>query len=217
MRTALGTALKARETMYVLLDEAHHLTHSKSHALRSNVLDSIKCLGAIERTLVLVGGYELAYCGLFDSAHFAGRLVCFDFPAYTSTREDMDEWERILKFASKYVAVTPSTLLLDEAESLLFASNGSFGLLEKILWAAGSLTCGGKISRAQLHASFPLKGEHDAIRRDIRHGMQAVERLSLSDRVESTKVPPIKRKSGSRPFQRKPNRKKPPYPEVRDE
>jgi hypothetical protein len=217
MRVAAEAALTARQTIFLLMDEAQHLTHTKNETLRANILQSIKCLGAINRTLVLSGGYELAYRGLFDSAHFAGRLVCVEFRPYTSASDDMCEWEKILKFASKYVAVTPSTLLLDEAEALLFASNGSFGLLEKILWVARALNLGKEINRSQLYAAFPLRAEREAIQADIREGQRALARMNFCAHSAPSNSPQKKKKGTSRPFQRKPNRKQPPYPEMGDE
>jgi len=138
MRVATEVALDARLTIYALLDEAHHLTHTKDREVRSNVLQSIKCLMAIHRTLVLVGGYELAYRGLFDSAHFVGRVICVEFAPYTDCEADMREWLGILKFFSQRISVSPKNLLIAEAAILLNVSNGSFGLLEKILWQAHS-------------------------------------------------------------------------------
>lgn len=136
MRVAVGAALDARETIRAVLDEAHHLTHTKDREVRSNVLQSFKCFLAINRTLVLIGGYELAYRGLFDSAHFVGRVICVEFAPYTDCEADMGEWLSILKFFSQCISVSPGNLLISEAAILLNVSNGSFGLLEKILWSA---------------------------------------------------------------------------------
>lgn len=218
MRTALEAALIARLTIIVLLDEAHHLTHTNNVSVRANVIQSIKCLGALDRTLVLVGGYELAYRGLFDSAHFAGRLICVELAPYTGSGSDLAEWERILKFCGKYVATQPSTLLLDEAEQLMQVTNGCFGLLEKILWAARSLSGSKGINRTSLHAAYPLKHEYEAIKHDIAMGKQALARLAvnkLPERLEESA--PNKKKASNRPFKRKPNRVLPTYPVVADE
>lgn len=218
MRLALEAALAARTTIVVLLDEAHHLTHTNNSDVRSNVIQSIKCLGALDRTLVLVGGYELAYRGLFDSAHFAGRLICVELPPYTGSGGDLAEWDRIMKFCSKYVATRPSTLLLDEAEQLLQVTNGCFGLLEKVLWAARSLSGPKSVDRGSLRAAYPLRHEYEAIRHDIAMGKQALTRLSVSklpglaEETESTRE-----ETSNRPFKRKPNRALPTHPVVADD
>lgn len=218
MRVALEVALAARSTSFVLLDEAHHLTHTNNRDVRANVIQSIKCLGAIDRTLILVGGYELAHRGLFDSAHFTGRLVCVELAPYTESNDDLSEWDRVLKFCSKCVATRPSTLLLDEAVPLLQVTNGCFGLLEKILWAARSLSEPKIIDRRSLRAVYPLRHEHEAIKQDIAMGKQALASLTTDrpvKQVEGTEL--IKKKSTNRPFSRKPNRNLPAYPVVADE
>lgn len=218
MRVALEVALAARSTSFVLLDEAHHLTHTNNRDVRSNVIQSIKCLGAIDRTLVLVGGYELAYRGLFDSAHFAGRLVCVELSPYTESNNDLAEWDRVLKFCGKYLATRPSTLLLDEAVPLLQVTNGCFGLLEKLLWAARSLSGSKAIDQRSLRAVYPLRHEFEAIKHDIATGKQALASLKTDrpvKQVEDTNL--IKKKATNRPFRRKPNRTLPAYPVVADE
>jgi hypothetical protein len=218
MRVALEVALAARSTSFVLLDEAHHLTHTNNRDVRTNVIQSIKCLGAIDRTLVLVGGYELAYRGLFDSAHFAGRLMCVELAPYTKSCDDLAEWERILKFCSKHVVTRPSTLLLDEAALLLQVTNGCFGLLEKVLWAARSLSGPKAIDRRGLRAVYPSRHEHEAIKHDIATGKQALASLTTdrpAKQTEDTKS--AKNKATNRPFSRKPNRALPAYPVVADE
>lgn len=218
MRVALESALSARSTSIVLLDEAHHLTHTNNKDVRANVIQSIKCLGAIDRTLVLVGGYELAYRGLFDSAHFAGRLVCVELEPYSEKECDLIEWNRILKFCSKYVALRPHSLLLDEADQLLQVTNGCFGLLEKILWSARSLSGPTGISRAHLRAAYPLRHEYEAVKHDINLGRRALECIVVGKPVESeTTTHPSKPRRANRPFKRKPNRILPVYPVVASE
>lgn len=216
MRVALEAALDYRNTILVVLDEAHHLTHTKNRELRSNVLQSIKCLCAIKRTLVLVGGYELAYQGLFDSAHFAGRLACIELPPYVANAIDLDEWDRILKFCSKYVPVSPASLLIDNADDLLEATNGCFGLLEKVLWFARSIADGGAITKSTLRAAFPTQAEHSAIRSDIQAGQRALGNLKSHEMGEDP-TSFLKRTHRQKPFKRKPNRVLPTYPEVANE
>jgi hypothetical protein len=214
MQDALEEALKARSTKYVLLDEAHHLTHTRIRDLRGGVLDSIKCLSAIKGTLVLVGGYELAYRGLFDSAHFAGRTICIELAPYTSAGNDLDEWERILKAFSKRMPLEPPTLLLEEAESLLLVTNGVFGLLEKLLWLAKALSSGGPIDRKRLRAAFPPAQEHEVIRQDIVNGQKALRSLNLIKPAVDPCVTKLGAGKKQKPFKRKPNRQLPALPEV---
>lgn len=135
LRVATGSALTGRETICVALDEAHLLTRTKMADFRGHILESLKSMAAINRTLLLCGGYELAYKGLFDHPHFAGRTITYDFGRYTQSTEHMTEWKRILACFSQYLHLEPSSLLLDIADALLLAANGTIGLLEKWLWA----------------------------------------------------------------------------------
>jgi AAA domain len=215
MQDALEEALKARSTKFVLLDEAHHLTHTRIRDLREGVLDSIKCLSAITGTLVLVGGYELAYRGVFDSAHFAGRTICIELAPYTSVGNDLDEWERILKAFSKRMRLDPPTLLLEEAEALLLVTNGVFGLLEKLLWLAKALSKDGAIERKTLRAAFPPAQEHEVIRQDIANGRNALRGLNLVKPVADPCATKLHEgKNRQRPFKRKPNRQLSGLPKV---
>lgn len=218
MRIATDVALDQRSTMYTVLDEAHHLTHTKDREVRSNVLQSLKCLMAIDRTLALVGGYELAYRGLFDSAHFVGRVICVEFAPYTDCEEDMGEWLSILKFFSKHISVSPKNLLIAEATILLHVSNGSFGLLEKILWRARVSSRGKAVTKTSLRAAYPTNAEHDVIRRDIVAGQKAIAKINASAFDHAT---PVKnrgtREKHKKPFQRNPNRNLNSLPVIADE
>lgn len=209
MRVALECAMEARKVLYVALDEAHHLTHTRDPTLRANVLQSIKCLGAIDRTLFLCGGYELAYRGLFDSAHFAGRLLVVEIPPYGDTEEDFLEWLRILKTLSRYLPLQTPDLLVEEAERLLIAANGSFGLLEKILWKAlvHCKSTGEMIDMGLLRDCLPSHSEHKRVAADIDAGREALRSLkptSLFSEPEPVSAAPGRK--GGRPFKRKPNR-----------
>ncbi|WP_109127111.1 AAA family ATPase [Dyella sp. C11] len=217
LRLSLELGMIARETLLALLDEAHHLTHTKDRELRSNVLQSIKCLGAIDRTLALFGGYELVYRGLFDSAHFAGRLICVEIAPYTNCPDDLIEWSRILKLFGKHMSLHPPSLLLEEVETLLYAANGVFGLLEKILWLARARSHGKAITREVLRSAFPTQAEHDVIKRDIEAGQRAIARLRNPSFDTSASASTPRTKQRRRPFQRNPNRKLPTYPKVSNE
>ncbi|WP_447731660.1 AAA family ATPase [Rhodanobacter soli] len=218
MRDATEVAMEARSTMYSLLDEAHHLTHTKDREVRSNVLQSIKCLMAINRTLALVGGYELAYRGLFDSAHFVGRVICVEFAPYADCEGDIGEWNSILKFFSERIPLSPKNLLIAESIILLNVSNGSFGLLEKILWTAHILSCGKSITRESLRAAYPTKAEHDVIRRDIVAGQKAISKINAAAFGNSILTDsPVPKRNVKRPFQRNPNRILNDFPVIADE
>lgn len=205
MRLALHSALNHRQTRFTFVDEAHHLTHTKSVRLRANVLQSIKCLCAVDRTLVMVGGYELAYGGMFDSAHFAGRLHVVDLPPYEDSDEDMTVWCEIVKRMGEHLPLANPKLLVNEAEWLRHAANGSVGLLQKLLFECKveSQTTSGRIDKRMLLAHAPPAKENSAIRRDIELGKEALTRFTVIK-------PPLHQAStrkGRRPFQQKPTRR----------
>ena len=209
LRVALERALEARQTLYVVVDEAHHLTHTKDPTVRANVLQSIKCLGALDRTLVLIGGYELAYRGLFDSAHFAGRLVVVELAPYGKSDADKQEWLRILKVFAGQLSLAHEDTLYEQAELLLSASHGSLGLLEKILWQAQvrSQATDRPINAQAIRSSLPPKAEHGAILTDIERGKEALQRFEhVTMQRPSPSEPNAKR---AVPFKRKASRRLP--------
>lgn len=204
MRHALEAAMLHRRTSITLLDEGHHLTHTGNERLRANVLQSVKCMSALDRTLVIVGGYELAYRGFFDSAHFAGRLIVVDFPPYEDNPTDLGTWASILKTLSQHLSLESNQLLLDYALPLRNGTNGSFGLLQKWLWqcSVAAKQANKPIDKSLLLSFAPPKAEHAAIRRDIEAGREALSKLSP---VVPSQAPPTSPKSRA-PFQRRPHR-----------
>ena len=115
IRIALHEAFTYRSTRRTCLDEAHLLTHAKDPDLRAHILESIKTACAIDRTLVICGGYELAYRGLFDSPHFSGRTIIYDFGSYGDNPVDLHDWIRISRTVSPYLDLKPKSLLIDQA------------------------------------------------------------------------------------------------------
>lgn len=218
IRIALKEALTNRFTRRTCLDEAHLLTRTKDPELRAAILESIKSTCAIDRSLIACGGYEIAYKGLFDSAHFCGRLISFDFGHYSaSSRTDVESWARILKTYSSKLDLKPKTLLLDEALNLLHWNNGVVGLLDKHLWSC-SVQAKARhqaIDKILLRACAPPEKERKAVADDIRKGKEALQ-PSSSFAIRSASQPPQKEerpdakkgepKQGIPPFQRKPNR-----------
>ena len=131
LRVAVKAALDSRETTRVALDEAHLLTRTSNAKLRGDLLESLKSVAAINRTLILSGGYELAYSGLFDSAHFAGRTLVYDFGGYENDPNDLEEWARILKGFSAYLPLgvcwSCNQELLTNSDDWQFESNPTSG------------------------------------------------------------------------------------------
>ena len=219
LRIALKEAFQKRLTRRTCLDEAHLLTRTKDPDLRAAILESIKSTCAIERSLIACGGYEMAYKGLFDSAHFCGRVINFDFGNYSNDLpEDLKAWARILKTYSGKLDLKPKTLLLDETVNLLYWNNGTLGLLDKHLWKCGQQAKARHqpIDMAILRACAPPEKERRSIALDIKKGKEALQPSSHfpvpdSGQPTSKDQPPPQGKDESpkqkrAPFERNPNR-----------
>lgn len=210
IRIALKEGLRHRSVRRVCLDEVHLLTHTKDPDLRAAILESIKSTCAIDRTLIACGGYEIAYRGLFDSAHFCGRVITCDFGSYDVDRkEDVHAWARILKTYGEHLKLKSDGLLLDEFEFLMVATNGVVGLLDKMLWRAAitAKARGCSIDRSILLSCAPPADEKTAIRKDIQLGRAALRSMDVLPKstpcdVGQKSLPEKVRK----PFERNPNR-----------
>jgi len=219
LRIALKEAFQNRFTRRTCLDEVHLLTKTKDPDLRAAILESIKSTCAIERSLIACGGYEMAYKGLFDSAHFCGRVVNFDYGNYSKdVPADLEAWARILKTYSGKLDLNPKTLLIDETVNLLYWNNGTLGLLDKHLWKCSQLAKARhqRIDLEILRECAPPEKERRSVALDIKKGKEALQpcsdfptpelsnptpndQPSAKDKVES----PKQRRA---PFERNPNR-----------
>lgn len=211
IRIALKEALTGRNTRRVCLDEAHLLTRTKDPDLRAAILESVKSTCAIDRTLIACGGYEIAYRGLFESAHFDGRVVTHDFGHYKNgNKDDVGAWIRILKTYSQHLELKPGTLLVDEFEALMSVTNGVIGLLDKMLWIAKHKANSKKspIDRNTLLSCAPPAREQASIANDIEKGKEALKKLAeMSPKGEAAKEDKKQNTSEKlKPFERKPNR-----------
>lgn len=219
LRIALKEGLNNRFTRRVLLDEIHLLTRTKDPELRAAIMESIKSTCAIDRTLIGAGGYETAYKGLFDSPHFSGRVITYDFGSYDGDNpEHVECMLRILKTYSAHLDLKPKTLLIDECLNIMYWDNGDVGILDKHLFFAMNTArarhC--PIDRAILHACAPPENERKVIAADIKKGRQALMQASFPPPTDKKKeekksdekeaIADQKRKSDRLPFERSPNR-----------
>lgn len=220
IRTALKEGFGGRYTRRTCVDEVHLLTRTKDPELRGAILESIKSTCAIDRTLIAAGGYEIAYKGLFDSSHFCGRVVSFDFGSYEGDDpEHRKYWARILKTYSKHMELDPPSLLLDHADDLLHANNGTLGLLDKHLWQSlvKAKANSKRVDIAALRSCAPPEKERAAIALDIKNGREALKPCDglfpttcgrARDPKESAKEQSQDARRGPEraPFERNPNR-----------
>lgn len=208
LRVALKRALNHRFTQRICLDEAHLLTQTKSPDLRSAILESVKSTGAIERTLFLCGGYELAYRGLFDSAHFCGRLIFVDFGSYEWTNPlDAQEWLKMCKTYSKHLDLSPRSLLIDCAHYLADGSCGILGQLDTWLLQCKSYSQikNSPVTLDVLRMFAPSKRAIATIQKDRAKGRIALQRLQ-NGRAALPAAPSPPKPEAKKPFTRAPNR-----------
>jgi hypothetical protein len=214
LRSALKSAFTGRYTRRVVLDEIHLLTHTKDRDLRASILESVKSSCAINRTLIGIGGYEVAYNGLFDSAHFVGRVIAHDFGNYSSSQpEDIKTWVGILKTYSSHLQLAHDTLLIDCFGDLIYWTNGVVGLLDKLLWTAANKARARhvRIDRNILLSCRPPEFERRAIEKDIDRGQKAIAAgESRKDPPKDESSAPVDPKPTAtrerRAFERNPNR-----------
>lgn len=209
MQIRLERACDYRNNELLGVDEGHQLTHTSNEQYRADLLDSLKNLCAVNRAWYLTGGYELAYRGFFDAAHFAGRLFIVEFPPYIKSSVDEMEWTDILMTLETYLNVNSKGLLVSMADELLIASNGTYGLLEKILvWAkVNAIVRKCKITRELIRSGYPPENERILIQADITKGQEALKKYQVlrpaSDAANKAVEPVVK---GKQPFIRNPVR-----------
>jgi len=210
LRIAFEKALKYRKTLYVVIDEASHLTIGRSIERASNVLDSIKCLGNTTKIiLILISGYSLLK-HLFASAHLTGRARIIEFPRYNNTTHDIYNFDRVLETITHFVPLKKGKSLLDFREMLLTGSVGTFGLL--IEWLETAMSAMAVDDARYLNKGYlertRIQKQIDAIKEDIAMGAKCLEKLDLSVEIDFAELRERETmKSRSRkPFQRKPHR-----------
>jgi hypothetical protein len=198
MRNATGRALLARGTARTFLDEAHHLTHTTDTDLQDRLFQSVKTLLANNRALFLAGGYELAYNGMFNSAHFSGRLIVVEFPAYSETQVDIVVFAGILR-AWELVLPVAKGLLVANTIPLLRANNGIVGQAELQLFdcKVRAEASGVQIDEAMLYECMPTEAARDVIKEDIAKGREALKRCGKDFEMRSSNANQPKAPAGA--------------------
>lgn len=137
--SAFQRALVRRETEYLVIDEAHHVSYVRGGPdAAARVLDSWKCLAnATKVKLVLMGSYELL--SLVQLAtHLLGRQQPLEFARYRSdSRADIEAWEQLLRRFSELLCFQGTESLSTWNQMLFEGSLGRAGGLS--LWIRTAL------------------------------------------------------------------------------
>lgn len=224
LRPMLVKALKARKTLYLFVDEAHHLLMTHRGQLRSDILDSLKNIcNKANVVLVLFGGYTLLN-GLFHSAHLNGRLDLIHFPPYTSSEEGLEEFASVLASIQENFPLHDTNLLIDRAATLREWCWGTFGGAMDLIRSADARRLAEKAKYLEFRhfeaARLPAKPLL-VLTDDVRDGMRFFD----SDRATSAQATRVVDRETTRPvegqakshckkcrtpFKKNPQRRKPP-------
>lgn len=228
LRLLLLTSMKHRGTMYLFVDEAHHLLMTIREKLQSDILEALKNLcNKSDVVLVLVGGYRLLD-GLFQSAHFNGRMEIVHFPGYADVKEDLDDYASILASLESVLPVSEPGLFVKNARKIRELFWGAIGATIDGIRAAESrrIARGAKVLEMLdvLSARLPDKAKK-ALLDDIKGGCEffARELAKPDTKVTLTKEPSsepddaqvVSRKGKKKPFEKNPVRRTSPNVEVK--
>jgi len=217
LRPMLIKSLKSRGTIYLIVDEAHHLLMTKREQLQSDILDALKNIcNKAGVVLVLFGGYTLLK-GLFQSAHFNGRLDILHFQPYTDSKEDTDEYASLLGSYQAVMTLKEPNLLVSNAEEIRKLYWGTLGATIDGLRQALSRRIARKarsLDIDDIRASRLPEKALEVVKQDVRFGAEFFKKLD-EEKLKTTKpgkqraqAKPAK-KSKRKPFRKKPARRSP--------
>ncbi|WP_454826663.1 ATP-binding protein [Paraburkholderia xenovorans] len=130
-RAAFEQALRNRRVRHLLLDEAVHLTDSKSDPLQyGNLLKSIANRG--ETNLLLLGAYGSEKL-VRASGQLARRISVVHFPRYQPNQDDFDAFTQFIKDLAKHLPLPFKVDLEKYVEKLFYAHFGIPGYAVKTL------------------------------------------------------------------------------------
>lgn len=136
-RRAVENALRYRQPMAVLIDEAQHIGATASGRKTLDQLNHIKSIANLSKTVhVLCGSYELlSFLNL--SGQLSRRSSEIHFERYSSERsEDTDVFRNVVWELQKHLPVNQEPNLLDNWEYLYERSIGCIGTLHDWLLRA---------------------------------------------------------------------------------
>ncbi len=212
LRPAFEHALRHRKTIYLIIDEAHHIRYCRGGDVdAAAILDSWKCLAAETRVvLVLVGAYPLINV-LRLSSHLLGRKMQVHFPRYLADEDDLLIFEQILDSYSKLIRLPQAiSSLRDWNEWLYMDTFGCIGLLSS--WLRSGLAIAKSQNAAVLteehmrRARRPV-AERQEMAKEIADGERALQAegdLNMEPAPATGSQEKVRR--GRKPFRKRPRR-----------
>ncbi len=211
LRLMLEGALAARKTLFMNIEEAHHLTRTRGRRRAGEALDTLKNIGNVTGTIMnMWGGVELLKVGL-ASAHLNGRLRVFPFPAYEwNKRGDVKEFTRILELLESVLPLKKGFSIVDHRESMHHGSVGTTGLLCE--WTDAALALMGArgsdfLTKEHFEASR-FEDQIEAIEMEVKLSKKLFKRVRLLEEGNNAR-PRFRARSPEdkvKPFTRKPTR-----------
>lgn len=181
MLAALTRALRVLETRYVIADEAQFMIKAKSDDFRGSLIESLKSLVSYGRTLILVGGYEVAKAILEYREHMASRPTIIHLARYNNNDDDIKNWCMILKVfsESEKLKFKDDLILLRLAEPLLDECHGETGILQHRLGLAScrARAAGSSITEQIIRDTRPTKRQWEVLRTNIEAGERTLNDL----------------------------------------
>lgn len=212
LRVMFEKGLVERHTKFMHVDEAHHLTRTRSEKRAGEALDTLKNIGnTTGLIIVLWGGVELLRVGM-ASAHLNGRMRVIVFPPYyIDVEEDIIEFARILELLDSVLPRAHNFSLLSYQQSIHAGSAGCVGLL--LEWVDSALALMGARNQKQLTISHfrdsRIKAQLEMIEEEVKDARKLFEsqeiNKSLDDRIAQS-FKPRRQKAPHKPFTRKPGR-----------
>ena len=134
LRLRLEQAIRHRQPVAFINDEAQHLTKMASGRRLQDQLDCIKSLASLTGTVhVLLGTYELLACRNL-SAQLSRRALDIHFPRYRLDRkDDVEAFQRALWSFEHHLPLEKQTDLVQHWEFCYECTRGCIGILKGLL------------------------------------------------------------------------------------
>jgi Cdc6-like AAA superfamily ATPase len=176
LRTAVERGLKARKTIYLVVDEAAHIIEQTQRNKLRIQLNALKSLAnACGTQIVLVGSYDLHQL-MSLSAQIARRTHVLHFNRYRQDRpEDITAFRACVQRFQNTLPELWGNDLMEVTEQLHDNTLGCIGTLNAVLTRAAKLAIkDGKWSRTALERALLNEAQYRQILSEIHDGEEAI-------------------------------------------